>query len=655
MTRMATLQPEDPNLILTLKAESTNAARALRLPHNKARYIPPMYNDHDHTSRETTPEKTGDDSSEIDQLVLRFDQPPGNISRGFVFGTEPDECDVLLGERKYMYDISRVHFRITFDENGRVALFDCHSRCGTSVSYDNFGAEHTRKFFKWLLLPGKKFKVHLPQGFTLAITIGRHHSCEAEYEANLSSFLCRRDDLAPTDQYMESRLQSRPDLPRQEPIYLPGTELGEGSFGKVRIVTDVSTGVLYAAKEAKQGCRNDLESEAQIMELTSHDHIVRYHYFTLDHSPQLVMEYLPLGNLEDQQRKDPLTEGEICQLLVQALDALMYLHSQSPPITHRDIKPENILVQGRGNSFHIKLSDFGLATALIFLKTRCGSPLYKAPEADFVSAARRLATHVQDLQNISYDSKVDIWSLGVVILECVNERPLYGFGFQQQIADTAEIRARNEPWNPLLRLLKKMLQMDPSSRPSAAECHEEALAFAEGYSALVEAGSLDNFNHNTHPSEAAASATSTLRDSQLDENRTTMPHQTRVLGHYEWVGPNQQTTSAAWNGDWTTRIPRVWEKKGVADMLYELRTRGVLPIVETEPQLDYYINILAEGFSRLQITELEIRGTSDNRLVMNARRANQTEPFELSNLRLCEISVVDLYGDLFTRISKLQN
>ncbi|KAK2796946.1 hypothetical protein FQN51_008912 [Onygenales sp. PD_10] len=273
-----------------------------------------------------------------------------------------------------------------------------------------------------------------------------------------------------------------------------------------------------------------------------------------------------------------------------------------------------------------------------------------------MGAARRLATDAQQLQTMSYDSKVDIWSLGVVILGFVNGLPLYDLGFHQQIANTAQILSRNEPWNPLLRLLTKMLQMDPSSRPSAAECHVEALTFVEDYSALVEAGSVDNFNHNTHDSEAVTSATSTLRGPQLDENRTTTPrHQTRVLGDYQWVGPNQQTTSAPWIGDWATRIPRVWEKKGVADMLYELRTRGVLSIVETEPHLDYYINILAEQFSRLQITELEIRGTSKNRIVMNAHRANQTEPFELSNLPICEISVVDLYGDLFRKISKLQN
>ena len=49
------------------------------------------------------------------------------------------------------------------------------------------------------------------------------------------------------------------------------------------------------------------------------------------------------------------------QLFVEILNAVNYLHNQSPPIIHRDLKPENILICEPINGRFIKLADFGLA------------------------------------------------------------------------------------------------------------------------------------------------------------------------------------------------------------------------------------------------------------------------------------------------------
>lgn len=79
------------------------------------------------------------------------------------------------------------------------------------------------------------------------------------------------------------------------------------------------------------------------------------------------------------------------------LSALQHMHSQK--IVHRDIKPENIMVQGE---HELKLIDFGLSKKQEGnnkLKTIAGTPYYMAPE-------------VLDGQ---YDSKCDIWSLGVLL------------------------------------------------------------------------------------------------------------------------------------------------------------------------------------------------------------------------------------------------
>mmetsp|Transcript_28306 Transcript_28306/g.27236 ORF Transcript_28306/g.27236 Transcript_28306/m.27236 type:complete len:107 (-) Transcript_28306:540-860(-) len=94
---------------------------------------------------------------------------------------------------------------------------------------------------------------------------------------------------------------------------------------------------------------------------------------------------------------------------------LNYMHKKN--IAHRDIKPENILLCSKDeNNLDIKITDFGFAKFYDplkeSLKEGLGSPLYMAPEI---------------IKNIPYDSKVDIWSLGVVSYILLSGRPpVYG-------------------------------------------------------------------------------------------------------------------------------------------------------------------------------------------------------------------------------------
>lgn len=76
------------------------------------------------------------------------------------------------------------------------------------------------------------------------------------------------------------------------------------------------------------------------------------------------------------------------------------MHQQN--IVHRDIKPENILIEKNDDEVVLKLTDFGFAVFFNQekgLKQVLGSPLYMAPEI---------------VAQKNYDSKVDIWSLGVL-------------------------------------------------------------------------------------------------------------------------------------------------------------------------------------------------------------------------------------------------
>jgi serine/threonine protein kinase len=170
----------------------------------------------------------------------------------------------------------------------------------------------------------------------------------------------------------------------------------------------------------------------------------------------LIMEYLSLGDLGRQHKLNRIQRPEVRQLLLQAANALQYLHSQTPSLVHRDIKPQNILVKSR-DPFHIKLTDFGIskydADNLI---TNCGTPRYTAPEV---------------LAYKPYDNKVDIWSLGVVIMEYSDKLPRNHSDFHSIIKAASKLPSDE----PIFQLLKRMLKEEPSERPSAKECFQVTL------------------------------------------------------------------------------------------------------------------------------------------------------------------------------------
>ncbi|KAL8857818.1 MAG: hypothetical protein Q9178_005574 [Gyalolechia marmorata] len=460
------MNTNDPMIIVTLVANCPTAERAWNRSENRDRCKPAPESPGDVDSipsREPTPAEPTQDHSKIH---LGFDNKPKNLEKGFVFGSDPQKCDVLLGGWP---SFSREHFRITFNARGDVILEDT-SRVKTCVEYG--GEEPSgRNHFTWILFThydnieltlnkvedGSKlrhtnelvFKIEWPEN---------RDSCPAEYGAYRDAYLeARRNALpAPSQLGVESQqttaVLTAQHSPRQQPIYLPEEELGRGSFGTVYKAVDVSTGYEYAAKKFHGG---NWKREVEILKSLSHEHIVKFVALSGEQKPLLVMEYLPLGNLASQNR---ITEEETLQILYQGLTALKYLHSQTPPLTHRDIKPENILVQSR-TPFAIKLVDFGFAKNDFSLKTFCGTDDYAAPEI---------------WEHRHYTTMVDLWSLGVIVLQ-------YGYGLPKPSR-----KRKGKPWcrdlvlfaedkegegDALIDLIStKMLRMDYRYRLSASDC-----------------------------------------------------------------------------------------------------------------------------------------------------------------------------------------
>jgi serine/threonine protein kinase len=118
--------------------------------------------------------------------------------------------------------------------------------------------------------------------------------------------------------------------------------------------------------------------------------------------PMIIMTYYPDGNITDNIMNEELHVTAFGQIL----DGLTHLHAAG--VAHRDLKPENFLVKIKP-FFKVVISDFGLAKIAAedsLLTTFCGTPKYLAPE---------VFPGLSD----GHDLQVDVWSLGVIILEWI--------------------------------------------------------------------------------------------------------------------------------------------------------------------------------------------------------------------------------------------
>jgi serine/threonine protein kinase len=139
---------------------------------------------------------------------------------------------------------------------------------------------------------------------------------------------------------------------------------------------------------------------------------------------------------------------------------------------HRDVKPSNILLDASGEA---KLGDFGIAahddtTAYTATGTTLGTVSYMAPE---------------QLEDHHVDASADIWSLGIVLLECLTGRRVFE-------GSPSEVVARRvagpvvfppdlpAPWR---QVLGGMLERAPQRRLSATQAAAllETSAFDESW------------------------------------------------------------------------------------------------------------------------------------------------------------------------------
>jgi serine/threonine protein kinase len=175
--------------------------------------------------------------------------------------------------------------------------------------------------------------------------------------------------------------------------------------------------------------------------------------------------------------KTPLSFEEIYSLFKDITSGVAYLHSAN--YIHRDLKPSNCLLHREGSSLTCLISDFGEVQGENVVRKSTGSTgtiSYCAPEVLKMDANGRYG---------NFTTKSDIFSLGMILyFMCFGRLPYSSANaLQEELEDIDALRAEITDWrgfhderrerpdlpSKLYTLLKKLLALDPTERPSAAE------------------------------------------------------------------------------------------------------------------------------------------------------------------------------------------
>jgi len=285
--------------------------------------------------------------------------------------------------------------------------------------------------------------------------------------------------------------------------YIIGKSWGHGATSEVHECTSIFDGRRLAVKTRRKA-RHDkdatraMHNELRILQLCAkspHPSIpLLYDYFfDTDGSIDLVMELMEGGELFDWiARKDHLTEGEAHAVFKQIVQGVAHLHRLG--IAHRDLKPSNLMYVtnpddcgGGGNNtdkinnnnhhpqhqhtiFQIKIMDYDLAkvdySPAWEAHSPCGTTSYMAPEV---------------ISQRKYGQSIDIWSLGVILYVLLCGRmPFCGrtSGTIHKRVSKGSFEMESSIWDEVSGeakgLIKRLLQLDPTARPTAEEIMEDA-------------------------------------------------------------------------------------------------------------------------------------------------------------------------------------
>ncbi|XP_046986596.1 ribosomal protein S6 kinase 2 beta isoform X2 [Schistocerca americana] len=245
--------------------------------------------------------------------------------------------------------------------------------------------------------------------------------------------------------------------------------IGTGSYSVCKLCIHRATGTEYAVKiidKLKKDCQEEVDI---LLRWGHHPNIVTLrNVYEDERSVYLVMELMRGGELLDRLFQHKFfSEREASAIMNVIVTTVQYLHQHG--VVHRDLKPSNILYANDSYTPEsLRICDFGFAKQMRaengLLMTPCYTANFVAPEV---------------LKRQGYDAACDIWSLGVLLYTLLAGHTPFA---NQPTDSPGEILRRigegrfdleSGNWISVSvkakDLVQKMLHLDPSRRPTAAQ------------------------------------------------------------------------------------------------------------------------------------------------------------------------------------------
>ncbi|HKY28952.1 MAG TPA: serine/threonine-protein kinase, partial [Pyrinomonadaceae bacterium] len=227
-------------------------------------------------------------------------------------------------------------------------------------------------------------------------------------------------------------------------------QLGQGGMGAVYEAIDTRLDTTVALKETlftDERLRKQFEREARLLARLHHPALPRVSdHFAEGDGEFLVMQYIAGDDLAEMvaRRQSPFPAEQVLTWADQLLDALDYLHTQTPQIIHRDIKPQNLKLTPRGQ---IILLDFGLAKGQLAEVSRVSTASIFGYTPNYAP--------LEQIQGLGTDARSDLYALAATLYHLMT-------GVKPADALTRAAAIVNSQPDPLQRANEVNSNVDPA-------------------------------------------------------------------------------------------------------------------------------------------------------------------------------------------------